>query len=147
MCLLTTDSEQLAQLTKREKALCNQIRPTTVHRPQNIVAHPSITTLVTTPLECQAKTSKTNFQVHKLSKIWTQGDQEARCQTKRRVIRGKGEQIACSYRFQMIDKCSNLSPITATKWPMVRCSTQALTTLLTLNRTTTNESSRPLPTY
>ena len=146
-CLLTTDSEQLAQLTKKEKALCNQIPLTTVHRPQNIVARPSITTRVINLLECQAKTFKTNYQAHKLSRTWTHGDQEARYQTKRRVIRGKGEPIACSYRYKTIDRCSNLLLITATRWPMVKCSIQALTTLLTLNQTTTNESSRPLLTY
>ena len=69
MCLLTTDLEQLAQSTKKEKALCSQIRLTMVHRPQNIVARQSITTQVTNLLECLAKTSKTNFQVHKLSRI------------------------------------------------------------------------------
>ena len=147
MCLLTTDLEQLAQSTKKGKALCNQIRLTTVHRPQNIVVHPSITTRVINLLECQAKTFKTNFQALKLSKTWTHGDQAARCPPKRRVIRGKGELIACNYRFQTIGRCSNLSHIIATRWPMVKCSTQALTMLLTLNQTITNGSSRPLPTY
>ena len=146
-CLLTTDSEQLAQLTKKEKALCNQIPLTTEHRPQNIVARLSTTTRVISHLECQAKTFKTNFKAHKLSRTWTHGDQAARYQTKRRVIRGKDEPIACSYRFKTIDRCSNPLLITATRWPMVKCSIQALTTPQTLNQTTTNESSRPSLTY